>query len=306
GQKHNCPLLTLLKKGKSRILHTTLNGLRGEYLLTLSPLTRSIGSEKATLLVARDMTEEERLHAEAIRASQLASIGELAAGVAHEINNPINGILNYAQVLEDLELSKAGEEITHRIIAESRRIEGIVKNLLDLSRHSSENPEPVNMQELLLNCLDLVKHQLHEEEIRIETDFAPRLPPAFCNGSQIKQVVLNTISNSRYALNQKYQEPSPDKKISLKTRLITRKDKPYIRIAITDFGTGIQAHVLEKVFDPFYSTKPHGEGTGLGLSISYGLVRDNGGHIRILSEPDQFTTIRIDLPVVQGVKHGKL
>lgn len=306
AQKHDCPLLPLLKTGKSRILHTTLHGLQGDFLLTLSPLTSSISSEKATLLVARDMTEEERLQAEAIRASQLASIGELAAGVAHEINNPINGVLNYAQMLADLELSQTGQDITDRIIAESRRIEGIVRNLLDFSRHNVESPEPINVQDLLVSCLDLVKHQLQKEEIRVETKFSRHLPLAFCNGSQIKQVILNTISNSRYAINQRYKEPHPKKKISLKTSLTKRGNTPFIRIAITDFGTGIEPHILEKVFDPFYSTKPNGEGTGLGLSISYGLVRDNDGHIRILSERDQFTTIHLDLPVVQGVNHGKI
>jgi len=305
AQKHDCPLLPLLKTGKSRILHTTLHGLQGDFLLTLSPLTSPISSEKATLLVARDMTEEERLQAEAIRASQLASIGELAAGVAHEINNPINGVLNYAQMLADLELSQTGQDITGRIIAESRRIEGIVRNLLDFSRHTVESPEPINVLDLLVSCLDLVKHQLQKEEIQVETKFSRHLPLAFCNGSQIKQVILNTISNSRYAVNQRYKKPHPKKKISLKTSLTKRGNTPFLRIAITDFGTGIEPHILEKVFDPFYSTKPNGEGTGLGLSISYGLVRDNGGYIRILSERDQFTTIHLDLPVVQGASHGK-
>jgi len=307
AREHECSLLPLLKTGKSRILHTTLHGLRGEFLLTLCPLTRSIASEKAILLVARDMTEEERLQAEAIRASQLASLGELAAGVAHEINNPINGILNYAQMLADLNLEQAGKDITHRIMAESRRIENIVRNLLDFSRHSIvDNPEPVDVQELLLSCIDLVKHQLQKEEIRVKTRFSPSLPLAFCNGSQIKQVILNTISNSRYALNQKFKKGDSQKKISLKTDLIDRRNTPFVRISITDFGTGIEPHILEKVFDPFYSTKPNGEGTGLGLSISYGLVRDNGGHIRISSERNRFTTIKLDLPVVGGASHGKL
>ena len=306
AQKHDCSLLPLLKTGKSRILHTTLHGLRGEFLLTLSPLTKSIASEKAILLVARDMTEEERLHAEAIRASQLASIGELAAGVAHEINNPVNGILNFAQMLADLDLNQTGQDITARIIAESRRIEVIVRNLLDFSRHSVDNPEPINVQELLLSCFDLVKHQLQKEEIKVETEFSPHLPLAFCNGSQIKQVILNTISNSRYALNQKFNKSHPQKKISLKTGVTDRGDRPYIRITLTDFGTGIEPHVLEKVYDPFYSTKPNGEGTGLGLSISYGLIRDNGGYIRIASETDQYTTVILDLPVVKGGSHGNV
>lgn len=191
-------------------------------------------------------------------------------------------------------------------MAESRRIEGIVRNLLEFSRHSVDNTEPINVQELLLSCFDLVKHQLQKEEIKVETEFSQHLPLAFCNGSQIKQVILNAISNSRYALNQKFKKNHPRKKISLKTGLTDRGSTPFIRITMTDFGTGIEPHVLEKVYDPFYSTKPNGEGTGLGLSISYGLIRDNGGHIRISSETDQYTTLYLDLPVVQGTSHGKV
>jgi len=300
AKKHDCPLLALLKTGKSRIIHTDLRGLNGDFLLTISPLTSSISSEKAVLLLARDMTEEERLHAEAIRASQLASLGELAAGVAHEINNPINGILNYAQMLEDLDLKQTGKDITQRIIAESRRIEGIVKNLLDFSRYRVQEPEPLRAETLILDCLELVKHQLQKEHILIQTSFSEQLPPVFCNAPQIKQVILNIISNSRYALNRKFSLPHKNKLLIFKTAAVYRGIKPFIRITITDYGVGIEQHILERVYDPFFTTKPNGEGTGLGLSISYGLMRDNGGSIRIMSEKDHYTTTILDLPAVEG------
>ncbi len=292
-----CPLETQIKSGQSRILHTELSGLHGDYLLTVSPLAYSDSSDEATLLVARDMTEEERHKAEAIRAAQLASIGELAAGVAHEINNPINGILNYAQMLSDLAADDRSEEVIQRITAEGKRIASIVRNLLDFSRHRVEEPEPVDGAQLLEDCLELVKHQLLKDHVTLETAMADNLPLIFCNPSQIQQVFLNVISNSRYALNERYPGSNANKKLQIDISLVDHTRAPYVRFALTDFGTGIEHHLIDRVFDPFFSTKPNGLGTGLGLSISYGLIRDNRGYMRIKSLLHSYTTVVIDLPV---------
>lgn len=300
-----CPLESIVQTGKSRILHTELNGLHGDYLLTISPCPSTSVNEDMTLLVARDLTEEERHKAEAIRAAQLASIGELAAGIAHEINNPINGILNYAQMLRDLSLDGQGEKIATRIIAQSKRIAGIVKNLLDFSRPRLEEPEPVNCPALLHDCIELVKHQLQKDDIRLEFEFEEPLPLIYCNVSQIQQVFLNIISNSRYALNERYSTAHPDKKIVFQGSLTRYGKTPYTRIAVTDFGTGIEHRIIERVFEPFFSTKPDGQGTGLGLSISYGLVRDNGGYLRIKSRFGAYTSVQVDLPVVVAGEGGR-
>ena len=298
GRKTNsdCPLEEQIKTGESRILHAELSGLHGDYLLTISPLADSAGSDEATLLVARDMTEEELHKAEALRAAQLASIGELAAGVAHEINNPINGILNYAQMLSDLAEDNSSEEVIGRITEEGKRIASIVRNLLDFSRHRVEEPEPVDGAALLEDCLELVKHQLLKDHVILEESVDKNIPLTFCNPSQIQQVFLNIISNSRYALNERYPQPDPDKKLSLSISQVSHTNSPYVRFSLTDFGTGIEHHLIDRVFDPFFSTKPNGEGTGLGLSISYGLIRDNGGYMRIKSLLSNYTTVIIDLP----------
>lgn len=302
GRKESsiCPLETQIKRGQSRILHTELSGLHGDYLLTISPLAAIEGSDEATLLVARDMTEEERHKAEALRAAQLASIGELAAGVAHEINNPINGILNYAQMLRDLAQEDQGGEIIGRITTEAKRISSIVRNLLDFSRHRIEEPEPVDGAALLEDCLELVSHQLLKDHIIIVENIAENLPLAFCNQAKIQQVFFNIISNSRYALNEKYPGYHPDKKLCFDISPAHHHTAPYIRFTLTDHGTGIEHHLIDRVFDPFFSTKPNGEGTGLGLSISYGLIRENGGYMRIKSLLNHYTTIIIDLPAAQN------
>ncbi len=118
----------------------------------------------------------------------------------------------------------------------------------------------------------------------------------FCNPSQIQQVLINVISNSRYALNKRYGGKHPKKKLLISGSQVEHGAGSYIRFTITDFGCGIEHHLLERVFDPFFSTKPNGEGTGLGLSISYGLVRDNGGYMRVKSLFNSYTTMIIDIP----------
>jgi C4-dicarboxylate-specific signal transduction histidine kinase len=113
-------------------------------------------------------------------------------------------------------------------------------------------------------------------------------------------VFLNVISNSRYALNEKYRGHHPDKKLRFDISLVQHTNTPYVRFTMTDYGTGIEHHLINRVFDPFFSTKPNGEGTGLGLSISYGLIRDNGGYMRIKSLLNEYTAIIIDLPAAKN------
>ncbi len=301
----DCPLEAQLSTGKSRILHTELRGFHGDYLLTVSPLSQSIGKEKLTLLVARDLTEEELMKAEAMRAAQLASIGELAAGVAHEINNPINGIINYAQMLEDIAQGEEGKDIVQRIIKEGKRIASITRNLLDFSRNSAKDPEPANIADLIQDCVDLVFHQFKKDSIQISIDLSRSIPEIMCNAKQIQQVILNIFSNSRYALNQRYPNPAAEKKIEIHGELTHHDSKPYGRIIITDFGTGIESHIMDRLFDPFFSTKAEGEGTGLGLSISHGLVQDNGGYLRIRSKVGKQTSLILDLPAIELLLPGR-
>lgn len=292
-----CPLEFQINVGQSRILETELRGLHGNYLLTISPLSSSDGSTNRTLLVARDLSDEEMMRAESIRAAQLASIGELAAGVAHEINNPINGIINYARIIMDDPEDENTTGYLKHIVTEGKRIAGIVSNLLDFARQRDESPEPVSVQNLINDCLELINHQLNKDGIHYELHIPDILPQVMCNHQQIQQVLLNIISNARYSLNKKYPASSQNKLIKIECHPIDHDKKPYISISITDFGTGIEHDIMDRLFDPFFSTKPKGEGTGLGLSISHGLVRDNKGFLFINSELGQFTSLIVDLPV---------
>lgn len=297
SQCGHCPLEDFIGCRKTQISEVELHGLHGTYMLTVSPLVEENGEINATLLVARNLTEEEVVRAEAIRAAQLAAIGELASGVAHEINNPINGIINYAQIILDDPGDPETAENLYNIISEGKRIAGIVSNLLAFARHREEELALSRIENIIANSLHLVAHLLKKDGIVCSVKIGSTLPPLMCNEQQLQQVMLNLISNARYALNTRYPRSCPEKRLVIGGEVRRHEGKNYIRLTFTDYGIGIAPEIRERIFDPFFSTKPKGEGTGLGLSISHGLVRDHGGYIRVRSKVGEWTQFQIDLPV---------
>lgn len=244
-----------------------------------------------------DITEKKTLQAEAIRAHQLASLGEMAAGVAHEINNPVNGIINYAQILLD-ECGGQGltTDLAQRIGQEGERIAHIVKNLLSFARDAKEERNPVAVSPIIADTLSLMAAQLRKDGVAVRCHLPEDLPGIFANAQQMRQVFLNLLSNARYALNQKFPEFHPDKCIDITGEALTREGRPMVRLTFLDRGTGIPPEVMERIFHPFFTTKPTDKGTGLGLSISHGIIRDHGGDIRFESARGEFTRAIIDLP----------
>jgi two-component system, NtrC family, sensor kinase len=293
-----CPLEEFLRTRSSRVEETTLPGLAGEYQLTISPVKDKDDIIRKILLVARELTSDEVRKADSFRTAQMASIGELAAGVAHEVNNPITGIINFAQLLlDDSEKDSLQAELLDRIVNEGERIALIIRNLLAFSRESKSNNEPIDIIQVIQDSLTLVEHQFTNDGIRIDTDFSSNLGQIFGNFTQLQQVVLNLLSNARFALNERYPNSSPEKIIEISCcASINDAGQPVTQIAIKDFGTGIPQGILKRLFDPFFTTKPTGEGTGLGLSISYGIVRDHKGAIRVDSIMHQYTKMIVELP----------
>jgi len=266
------------------------------YEQSYAPFTDVDGKVK-TLILLRDITEEKAYQAETMRAGQLASIGELAAGVAHEINNPINGIINYAQLmLDEAQDDHDQSEMLERLIKEGERIADIVKNLLAFSRQRDREIENVSLVAVIGDCLALIRHQFMKDGIRLVLDIPEELPVVPANPQQLQQVFLNLLSNSRHALNQRYKGADVQKRIEIVCSSINYKDKPYVRTCITDYGAGIPKEIIGKIFDPFFSSKKPGEGTGLGLSISHGLIREFHGFIRVESEEGSYTTVTVELP----------
>ena len=247
--------------------------------------------------VMRYAIERKRMEAEkgeierkAQLASRLASIGELASGAAHEINNPLTGVIGCAQLL----LARKGipEDIRQdvEIINEgAQRVANIVKKLLVFARQTRPEQRYVNINELIRNTLDLQAYALAANNIKVTLQLARDLPMTTADPSQLQQVFLNLIMNAETEMKLAHDKG----KLSIKTELVDN----IIRISFKDNGPGIAKENLESIFDPFFTTREVGEGTGLGLSICYGIMKEHGGRIWAESEPGKGATLIIELPV---------
>lgn len=277
--------------GRELIVHTVKTPIRDEK-----------GEINGILGIFWDVTEKVALQIESVRSRHLVSLGELAAGVAHEINNPINGIINCAQIL--LDKSEAGSrenDIGSRIIKEGKRIATIVSRLLSFARpgDGKERKITARVHEILSDTFILIEAQLRKEGIRIPLNIPRNLSEILVHPQQIQQVFLNIIINARYALNQKYQKSHDDKVLAITAEEVTIDNYPYVKITFHDHGTGIPAQVLDKVMDPFFTMKPRGKGTGLGLSISHSIIRDHNGKLMVDSIEGKFTKVAVILPALK-------
>ncbi len=262
------------------------------------PIKDDSGKVKSVIELARDITEKVNLQAGATRTRHLASLGELAAGVAHEINNPINNIINYAQILiDEFEKEKRDDEITRRIIKDGDRIATIVRSLLSFARIRKEEKTYVYIHEIFSDTLSLTSAQIRKDGIHLKASIPSEPMKVPVHAQQIQQVFLNLLSNARFALNQKYPGTHENKILDIKCEKIAINNSPHIRIIFTDNGTGIPSAIMDKVINPFFSTKPSRIGTGLGLSISHGIISEHGGKLSIDSSEGEYTRTTIDLPI---------
>jgi len=258
--------------------------------------------------VARDITERKKAEKERTKLEQqlrqqqkLESTGTLAGGVAHEINNPINGIINYAQLIGDrLEETSPLKEYTGEIIKESERVTVIVRNLLAFSRDEKQTHSPAEISDVVENTLSLMRTVLIHDQIAFEVDVPDDLPRVKCRSQQIQQVLMNLLTNARDALNERHPGHSDDKILSVMAREYQRDDRRWLRLTVDDRGAGIPLEIRDRVFDPFFTTKKRDKGTGLGLAISYGIVKDHHGDLTFESEQGSFTRFHLDLPIDNG------
>ena len=254
--------------------------------------------------VSRDVElekERKRAQEQLWQASKLASIGELAAGIAHEINNPLMGIINYAQLIAD-ELTEGSEakRFVNGIITEGKQIASTIRNLLLFARQEKQDFSPEEITDVIESSLSLVERQLEKDGITIIREFQDNLPLVNIKSNRIKEVFVNILSNARYALNEKYPLPDENKIIKIHTDTITEDGEKKVRVQFYDSGTGIKNEDIPKLFDPFFTTKKGGEGTGLGLSISYGIIKEHKGNIEVESVYGVYTVVSITLPVARA------
>ncbi len=287
---------------KGRCIKHRLIGLRkdGEEIplsLSGSIIYDEEGKEQATFGIFTDLRQYEKMERrlqekqmELIQSEKMASLGNLAAGVAHEINNPLSGVLIFANlVLEELGKDDPFYNDVERIVSETRRCKSIVRELLDFARHDESSCETTDINRIIEGCIQLLRNQSVFHNLEIKMDLQPDLPPVSGQAARFNQVILNLTLNAAEAM-------GGQGTLSFTTSFIEKDQK--IKITVSDTGCGIPPEIKSRVFDPFFTTKEIGKGTGLGLSISYRIMQDCGGTIDVESTPGEGTKFILELPTV--------
>ena len=307
----------------------------GGFVLMFSDITERKRNEEA-IRDARDAAESafrelKTAQANLIQAEKMASLGQLTAGIAHEIKNPLNFVNNFAELSVDMlgelkqAIAPADAALTNdqrdevddvlatltsnleKINEHGKRADGIVKAMLEHSRGASGERRTVDINALADEALNLAYHGARAQDqsfnITLERDFGEGIAPIEVNPQDMTRVFLNLFSNGFYAAGKRARTTSPDFRPTLK--FSTRNLGDTVEIRVRDNGTGIPADIRDKLFQPFFTTKPTGEGTGLGLSITYDIVtKQHGGTISVDSEVDEFTEFVVTLPRVMFASEG--
>lgn len=261
-----------------------------QVLFHLAALRGPTGEVGSVIMVGQDITRIRSLESQIIESEKMASLGKLAAGVVHELNNPLTSISVYADFLakklaED-KLDQSDIEKLEKIMQGAKRIQKLTKDLISYAKPASDRPEAIQFNDLITQALGFCEHDIQKYDIRIHTDFHGSLRKVFCKRNQLLQIVINLITNACQAM-----EGGGELTLSTKTS----NDKDLV-LQISDTGSGISKKDLENIFEPFYTTKKNGEGTGLGLSIVSRIVEHHRGNIAVESTPGVGTTITIQLP----------
>lgn len=269
---------------------------KGNFSYRIEPISKSeIGELERTFnfmassLKDRDDELKEQTQRQLIQSEKLASVGRLAAGVAHQINNPLTGVLTYSSLLlKSKPENDPDREDLKVIVDETMRCREIVKGLLEFSRQAEPQKEAVDVSKIIANALSLTKNQALINNVKVIPELSGQLPNIVVDGSQIQEVFLNIILNAIDAM--------PEGGELRVTSNMTNSDQ-FVQLRFSDTGCGISPENLDKVFDPFFTTKDSSKGTGLGLAVAYGVIEKHRGKIRMESEVGKGTTCIIDLPV---------
>jgi PAS domain S-box-containing protein len=285
--------------GRLTPIQLTVMNKAGEQIpiqLSAALIFDQTGKEGASVGIFTDLRPRVRMekklqetHLQLVNSEKMASLGKLAAGIAHEINNPLGGILIYSSLLmEDLPKEDPKRQDLARIVQETDRCKEIVRSLLEFARQTEPRMESVDINRAITEGLFFLENQALFHNIRILKNLDPALPPAMGNAGQLKQVFMNILINAAEAMH-----GSGDLTITTSSA----PDQKSILIEFADTGEGIPEENLSRIFEPFFTTKDVGKGTGLGLSTSYGIVESHGGKIGVKSRVGEGTTFAIELPV---------
>jgi PAS domain S-box-containing protein len=247
----------------------------------------TMGSERC-LAILRDITGDREREGQLYLTDRLASVGEMAAGIAHELNNPLTSVVGLAETLKNEDLDAELKEDVATISREAQRAAAIIRNLLTFARHHAVTRQPVQLNTALEEIIRLRAYENRVHNIDVVKEFAPSLPEVSGDYFQLQQVFINIILNAEHAIT------GGDKRGRLV--IITRQRDDMVRVSFADNGPGITAADMPRIFDPFYTTKEVGQGTGLGLSISYGIVTEHGGRIWAENQKGGGAIFHVELP----------
>lgn len=276
--------------GEGRSFRLSLVDKRGRRIianLSVSAVDGDPGADRSRVVTFDDVSERVKLEEQVLRQERLASLGMLAAGVAHEINTPLTGISSYTQMLlEECAADDPRREALEKIELQTNRAAEITSSLLNLARPEETSVERVECGSAIREVVQLFEPQIRGRGIELELDIEDGLPVISGNKSKLQQVLLNLLMNARDAVAS-----------GGTIKLVGRARNGKIEVLVEDNGIGIAAEDLGRIFDPFFTTKGRGRGTGLGLSITYGIVQEHGGEIHVESQPGEFTRFRVELPI---------
>jgi two-component system NtrC family sensor kinase len=277
-------------------LVAAFNGMKDRLREAIGEINQFTGKLEAKVL---ERTEQLKIaQQKLVQSDRLSSLGQLAASVAHEINNPVAGVLNLSMLMQRL-LRDDGippgrvtdfRKYLSQVINETTRVGRIVSDLLSFSRRSKPQRAPADLNKIVRTTLSLVSHKLKLLNIDVETDLGESLPPVSCDASQFQQVVVNLVLNGAEAMQSRGHG-----RLAVRTR--ASEDRGSVLLHVSDTGEGIRPENVSKIFDPFFTTKAEGKGVGLGLAVVYGIIHGHGGEVDVQSAPGQGATFTVTLPV---------
>lgn len=245
----------------------------------------------AELAASTRLTAQQAAESRLVQAAKMVAVGEMAAGVAHELNNPLTTVCGFAELMLDETPADAPYKADlEMVLHEARRARSVVRRLLDFGRQGDHLRARADINEIVEDVLALMTHLVHTSGVQLEVNLGQGLPWITLDGNQIKQVLLNLLHNALHAM------PGGGR-LQVRTELQRKETRDWIVIRVTDNGVGMDSDELERIFEPFYTTRAESGGTGLGLSVTYGIVTDHGGTIEVQSQRGSGSTFSVWLPV---------
>lgn len=299
GDKKFNRLLRMVEKGQSLVnARATIfseDGRESKAVFNTSSILDREGSFRGFIAIGQDMTRFEEIEHHLIQSEKMATMGQMSAGIAHDLNNPITGIVNCATMLSrNASLDDKAREMVQKLIEEARRIDTLAQNLMSYAKPSKEEMFPLDLRAVVIDSLSFTNYEISRARVTVETRLDEELSPIRGIRDQVQQVFINILSNASHACAEK-----GGGRITIEAR---NRDDANVEVRVSDTGRGILPQHMDRLFDPFFTTKPEGKGTGLGLLIVKEIIDRHQGRVDVESVPGEGATFTLVLPVYRHEK----